>query len=398
MRTVIAAALIFICAAARTATASTPSDAQVKKQMQGPGVIEVRLTSAPGTVQGNADILNHEFVRGVEVVRKTEVPGIRVVVVGDAVYQYAGGGKWNYWKFRVIENVYEGLPDPKPEEVEAVLDKDRTRAFGGGLENVIVQVHVWPRPSAGTKWKWDSLNSVSFIATAKIDLVASNTEVETVEQELTVRLLRDDMKAPWKSFIASPTTRRSLGRSTVPQAELARRPRLAQQVRDEAQAARNAKLPEVAIPEFASAGELVTFVHRTLREGPPEKVEAVFLALAAPNLRGPGGNVLNSLGSQMVQQTLKSAYGGRLPYGKLYCGDSAVAPGQNGRFYIAAVVPKFASEILVVKAGGKMVDGVRTGDRFLIEDAKIRTQDGDAIVEYVNSFSDHRKLCPKDPL
>lgn len=395
MRTAIAVLLLL---SASAAAAGTPSDAQVRKQMQSPGVIEVRLTSAPGTVQGNADILNHEFVRGVEVVRTTEFPGIRVVVIGDAVYQYAGGGKWNYWKFRVIENVYEGLPDPKPEEVQAILDKDKTRAFGGGLENVIVQVHTWPRPSADTKWKWDSLNSVSFTATAKIDLVASNTEIETVEQELTIRLLRDDMKAPWKGYIAAPTTRRSLGRSTVPQAELAHRPRLAQQVRDEAQAARNAKLPQVEVPEFASAGELVAFVHRTLREGPPEKVEAVFLALAAPNLRGPGGNVLNSLGTQMLQQALKIAYGGRLPYGKLYCGDSAVAPGQNGRFTIAAVVPKFASEILVVKAGGKMVDGVRTGDRFLIEDAKIRSQDDDQIVEYVNSFSDRRKLCPKDPM
>jgi len=368
-----------------SAIAGTPSDAQVKKQMQSPGVIEVRLTSSPGTVQGNTDVMNHEFVRGVEVVRKTEYPGIRVVVVGDAVYQYAGAGKWSYWKFRVIENVYEGLPDPKPEEVQAILDKDKTRSFGGGLENVIVQVHAWPRPSADTKWKWDSLNSVSFTATAKVDIVASNTEIETIEQELTIRLLRDDLKAPWKTYIASPTTRRSLGRTTVPAAELARRPRLVQQILDEAQAARNAELPEVAIPEFASADELVSFVHKTLREGPPEKAEAVFLALAAPNLRGASGNVLNSLGAQMVKQNLKSAYGGRLPYGRLYCGDSAIGPGKNGRYHIAAVVPKFASEILVVKAGGKMVDGVRSGDRFLIEDAKIRTQDDDQILEYVSS-------------
>jgi hypothetical protein len=228
-------------------------------------------------------------------------------------------------------------------------------------------------------------------------MVASNSEIETVEQELTIRLFRDDMKGPWQRYLAMPTTRRTLGKTTVPEAELAHMPRLTQIALDEAQAAKNARLPKVEIPEFATDVQLVSFVHRTLREGPPEKVEAVLLALAAPNLRGPGGNVLNSLGEEMVKHALKSAYGGRLSYGKLYCGDSAIEAGQHGRFYLRAVVPQFASEIVVVKGGGVMKDGVRTGDRFLIGDAKIRAFDDDRTFEYVNSFSDRRKLCPKDP-
>src|SRR5258708_8732210 len=93
-----------------------PSDAQMRHDVMNPGVLEIRFTKKPGTLQRNSDYKVNEFVRGVEVLRKTDVPSVRLLVVGDAVYQQYPNG-FRYWKFRVLENRYDGIPNPAEAEI-----------------------------------------------------------------------------------------------------------------------------------------------------------------------------------------------------------------------------------------------------------------------------------------
>jgi hypothetical protein len=217
---------MLVLAAGRAA--AQPSDAQVKKDLTSPKTIEVRLTPKKGTVQLNTDTMNYEFVRGAECVLKTDMPGVKLLVVGDAVYQRVGGGKFTWWKFRVIENRYDGIPNPKPDEIAEVIGKKPGEQFGAGLANIIVKVHEPPTLAPDPRWEWHTPNSVSFDMVGKIDRVLNNTDVETDEQIVRVRLYRDDLKQPWKTFMATPGERRALGKTTMTVDELRALPRLSQ--------------------------------------------------------------------------------------------------------------------------------------------------------------------------
>ena len=193
-----------------TAAAGPPSDAKVRKDMTEPGQIALRLPGSPGGVHLNTDTLTYEYARRVEITQKTEYPGVKVIITGDAVYQRVGRDQYRYWKFRVIENRYDGIPNPTAPDIDAVLDTDRSAAFGGGMANVIVKVVEPLRLAEPAGWNWHEPTSVSFAMTGKVDLVKSNTEIETVAITVDVRLYRDDLKAPWKSFLSSPQNRESI--------------------------------------------------------------------------------------------------------------------------------------------------------------------------------------------
>src|SRR5258708_21204161 len=89
-----------------------PTDAQIRHDLMNPGVLEIRCNKKPGTLQRNSDTKVNEFVRGVEVLRKTDVAGVRLLVVGDAVYQeYPSGiGNFGFWRiattaFRILRKL-----------------------------------------------------------------------------------------------------------------------------------------------------------------------------------------------------------------------------------------------------------------------------------------------------
>ncbi|MCA1481358.1 hypothetical protein, partial [Bradyrhizobium sp. NBAIM08] len=89
-----------------------PSEAEIKKQITNTGTKSIKFTKTTGTRQWNRDLGNWEYVRGVEVIRNSDYPGIDLVVAGDVVYQYTGEGGYSYWKFRTLSNQYLGIPNP----------------------------------------------------------------------------------------------------------------------------------------------------------------------------------------------------------------------------------------------------------------------------------------------
>jgi hypothetical protein len=315
------------------------------------------------------------------------------------VYQRVAGGKFKYWKFRVIENSYEGIPNPKPDEIMEVLARDRTKQFGGGMENGILKVHEGPTLAADPKWEWHTPSSVSFNMVAKIDRATNNTTVETAEQELRVRLYRDDMKQPWQNYLSTPTTRRSLGNRTVPADELRRMPRLLQQHQEAAARAELSRLPAVAVPDFKNHVELILYVHQALREGPPERAEGVVRAVLAPRFFAEGSTVLlNPRGAEVVRHALERAFKGRGTYAQQYCADPGVDQrrSQGTRMYLLGAVKDAITVMAAERTGGAYKEGVKVGEQWKLDELDVGVREDEDAIQYVTSFSDRSKLCPRD--
>jgi hypothetical protein len=200
-----------------------PTDARIRADLMSPGVLEIRFTRNPGTLQRNSDTKVFEFVRGVEVLRKTEMPGVKLLVVGDAVYQQYPSG-FRYWKFRVLENRYDGIPNPSDAEIAQILRKDPAKMYGGAA-NVVLAPAEPPRLASQPEWTWHTPNSVSFLVTVHEKKRVSYTEIEIADQDYEVRLYRDAIGRPWTNFIGSPKGgpghRRVLGKKSYSRAEMA---------------------------------------------------------------------------------------------------------------------------------------------------------------------------------
>jgi hypothetical protein len=390
-------AVVVLMLTAATAVAGPPSDARIKKDLMAPGILKLRFTGGPGTVAMNTDTMTREYTRRVELTQTTEYPGIKVILTGDAVYQRVGAEQYRYWKFRVYENRYDGIPNPTVKEIEATLDTDRPAVFGG-LANMIVKVIEPPRLAEPPAWNWHDPKSVSFEMTAKVDLVKNNTELETVAVTLEVRLYRDDLKAPWKSFLGSTKKREPLGRSKHTYDEIKNMPRLAQQAREVEAKARAEKLPAVTLPEFASAEDLGRYVHKVLREGPRERAEAVLRALIAPRHYVSGSSVrLGSDAEEMLTHALDAAFRSPGGYAEQYCATPNIdMRGSSTTVSIIGVKSDLVTQLRAQAAGGKLVDGVEVGARLMLDDVAVRTRNDDKTRAYIASFTDRKKLCPAD--
>lgn len=380
-----------------TSAAAQPSDRQIKKDLTDKATLKIKLVGK-GTVQLNTDTLNYEYIRGAEILLKSSYQGINVIVTGDAVYQKVGKNKYTYWKFRVFENRYEGIPNPKPEEIAALLATEPVKQYGEGFASNIVKVIEPPALAENPEWVWHEPKSVSFKMVTKVETIASNTETETERVTLDVRLYRDDMKGPWRSFMASTDKRESLGRNKHTADEIAKMLRLPQQAAEIASKAAVAKLPAVQVPEFASPEELARFIHRALREGPRDRAEATLRAVIAPQYYAPGSAVLlSNSGQQMIDGALDEAFGRAVTYGVEYCAEPVVETSEGSRMVrLRGVKDTFATDVFAVKTGGKLVDGVEVGAKWMLDDLDVRVWDSEADRAWIASFSDRKKLCPKD--
>lgn len=397
MRTAHVLLAVAALAAGTTTVRAQPTDRQIKKDLTSKVTIKIKLVGT-GTVQANTDTLNYEYVRGAEIVEKTDYKGINVIVTGDAVYQRVGHGKYTYWKFRVIDNRYEGIPNPKADEITAVLATKPGAQFGEGFASSIVKVIDPPALAADPGWFWHDPMSVSFAMVAKVDTIKNYTEIETQLVTLDVRLYRDAIDSPWKSFLVSPSKRETLATTKHTADEVSKMMRLPQQVAEVAAKDAVAKLPAVTIPDFASAEELARFVHRALREGPRDHAEAVLRAVLAPSHFESGSTVLlASSGKQLVDNALASAFGANATYAEQYCAEPEMdARGSKTHLAIGGVKADLVTSFGAIRAGGKLVDGVETGSRWMLDELVVRVRDDDKTREWIASFADRGKLCPKD--
>ncbi len=384
-----------------------PSDAEIKKQISNAGTKAIKFTKATGTRQWNSDIGNWEWVRGVEVIRGTEFGGIDLVVTGDVVYQYTGVGKYSYWKFRTLDNHYLGIPNPTAKEIADFISKDWQRFYGFYFTR-ITKLYGEPVLADLPEWTWHSPNSVSFKMKQSFDFIYSNTEIQTLQTIWNVRLYRDDPKASWKSFLSVKSQdageEKVTGSKnyTAEQLNDLKLKTLAYTYSEQQAAAAVAALPQVLLPEFKSAEEMVKYLHDVLRNGTPEKLRAVCLQLFHPAFFETGSKVqLKPVEEQSFAQVITAAYNNKATYKQMYCQNPGYRVDQWGggsskkTIYITGAVNNCNSSFTIAPVNIGYKEGVQqTALRILEYGINVR-QDADAI-NFISSFSDRKKLCAND--
>ncbi len=375
-----------------------PSDAQVRKDVMNPGVKRLELTSKPGTKQWNSDTGAWEFVRGVRVIREyPDIEGVDLVVVGDAVYQLYGSN-YKYWKFRVASNEYLGIDNPTEEEILAILNQDLGKFLGFWYNRIVGDVREIRLADEPT-WFWHKPTSVSFLMTTAYDAKTSDLDVASVEQDYEVRFYRDDYQGPWLNFISTNREQRVLSTQRYSADEVRAMPTLASVNNEQQAQAALASLPQVEVPAFERGIDLIIHTHNLLRTVTAEEFEAYLMQVLAPHYFIEGSTVqLNQRGADVINQNVERAFKKRGTYAQQYCREAGVDKGRSSekRLYIRGAINNVITMIAVDLYGGKYVEGVKTGQQWKISDLYVGTRQDQDALDFIASFSDRSKLCPKD--
>lgn len=381
-----------------------PGDVQVKKDAigAGDGVISFSFSKPTGTERWNADLKIYEYVRGVVVKRKSDYPGINLIVKGDVVYQVLSKGNYSYWKFRILSNEYEGLANPAESEITNLLKQNWQKFYGYYYGTITKLIHA-PTLHEEPHWVWHSPKSVEFWMNTTFDHIISNTQIETLEAVWKVRLYRNDIKEPWNNFSAFMSNdfsqKKKLGVQSfsVEQVKDLQKKTL-QYVGMEAQAQQAvAELPSVAVPDFNDATSLIHFVHNKLRTATAVEFKSVLYKLLAPNFFVSGSNTQLTIdGAQQVALILLNAFQNKATYNLMYCEQAPIriekSVTQAETFYISSAIANTNSVIGVDAFNTGYKEGVAQ-KAFKINRIQINVrQDNDAI-NFINSFSDRSKLC-----
>ncbi|MFN8305812.1 MAG: hypothetical protein U0T79_03475 [Ferruginibacter sp.] len=400
---------VLLCFSGVTAYAQ-PSDAKVKSDAigNGSGVISFHFTKSTGTRQWNSSTGNWEYVRGVVVKRKSEYPGINLIVYEDVVYQYMGNGGYSFWKVRVLSNEYEGIPNPTQQEITEFISRDWPK-FYGFYYNSIVKLWHEPVLADTPRWVWHSPNSVEFRMKMKFDHIIRLKGIETQECIWKVRLYRDDPKAPWKNLFALRSEDGSdnnvLGMKNYTPEQLAQFEKqtlqftLAEKTAQQ-QAGDLSKL--VTVPAFNEAEEMARFVHNILRNGTPEQFRAVMLQVCGPGFFVNGSKVQFTMQEeQNLANVITAVYSNRVTYKQLYCQLPEMKVEKWGNqptrkdITIKSVLNNCNTQFTIERVNMGYKEGVPVTRLAIISYGIYVRQDQDTY-DYINSFSSRAKICPQD--
>jgi len=199
----LAAVLILMGLGFMNAVSAQPTDAQIKKDLTGAKTVSVIL-GAPGKMEWSKTYKKYVWTRSFTAKVKTEEPGIFVMVKGYASYDVMGG-RYVFWRTFTTSNSYEGIPDPTPAEIQALIGKFGAEQFLGNYYFTRVAGKVESIGlAADPKYFWHTPNSVSFnvvaVYTEKTNDIGGR---ERVARTFEIRLYRDSVKAPWKNLIST---------------------------------------------------------------------------------------------------------------------------------------------------------------------------------------------------
>jgi hypothetical protein len=365
--------LMVVIAGSQTSTVQAqPSDAQTKRDLTSRGVLSVKLHGRGAKVWSS---LHSQYVwdRTATVIRKAnipEFPNAKLEIVGIASYSILGG-RYPFRKFLVAENRYIGIPTPSAAAIVAMVKKDLPGFLGFHYNRIVGEVQPITL-AADPKWYWHTPNSVSMMVTAAFSEKVSDTELEKKKMTFEVRLYRDAIKKPWKSFGSSSKTEVSLGKMTRDADALAAMKTLDVIDAERVAKARLATLPAVQIPAFKTDLELFAWLHKTLREGGAGKTEAVLRRMLAPQLFRKGSDVLlDDTGERMVQDTVQKAFKGKSTYAEQYGAEPNIESYSANEIVFINADGKHRSSISLEPAGGSWQNGVKTGQSLKIKQINI---------------------------
>lgn len=134
-----------------------------------------------------------------------------------------------------------------------------------------------------------------------------------------MRLYRDKVKAPWKSFLSSGDKEYSQGKTTHDAADIRAMKSLAI-VDEERRASAQVEKPSgTGYACFETDFEFFKYTHNLLREGNPAKVEAFLYKTLAPAFFVEGSTVLlNDRGERLVKAILIDIKNPKVSYTEQY--------------------------------------------------------------------------------
>ncbi len=385
---------------------SQPSEAEIRKQITNEGTKSIKFTKTTGTRQWNSDLGNWEYVRGVEVVRKSDYPGIDLVVTGDVVYQYTGVGNYSYWKFRTLSNQYLGVPNPSAKEITDFISKD-WKKFYGYYYTVITQVRQQPALAVDPEWTWHSPNSVEFRMKVVFDHITSNTTVETLDCIWNVRFYRDNPKDPWKNMLAirseEANNLKVIEKKQYTNAQIndLRKKTLAFTMAEQEASLQAASLSSLNVPEFSRGEEMVKFIHNILRNGDENQFRAAMMKCMAQGFIIEGSSLqLRPDIEQAMKAVVTAAYKDKSTYKQMYCQNPPYrvekwGDGNRHSIYIPAAVANCTSMFVVGFVNTGYKEGVPQAKLRILE-FNINVRHDDDAISYINSFSDRKNLCKSD--
>ena len=351
---------------------AVPSAARVKKDLMSKGVLSVKLVGN-GRKSWSSTYSQYFWEQSAVVVRKAgipEFPNAKLEVGGIARYTYAGGS-FPFNRFLVTYNSYSGIPAPSAKTIVDMVKKDLPSFLGHHYNQIVGDVGPIAL-AANPKWNWHRPTSVSMLVTTSFTEKVSNTQMEKKKVTYEVRLYRDAIKAPWKTFHSSSRDEVVLAKSTHEADDLAAMKTLAMVNAERGASSHMSGLPDVAIPHFKSDLEAFAFIHKTMRESDPKKFEAILRRLMAPHYYVAGSKVLlDTNGEAKVQETVKTVFGSKVKYADQYGPDPIVAAYQNGILTLGNADGQHISRIRVQPAGGEYKDGVKVNQTFKITDIEI---------------------------
>lgn len=378
-----------------------PTDAVIRKDLTTALTIDIKFTKTTGTRQWNSSAGNWEYVRGVHIrLKSKEYPSLVVKVVGDAVYQYMGGTKYAYQKFRTGYNEWEGIPNPTTSEVQQLIATNWASFYGYYFDK-IVKLNSGPVLIADKNFTWNSPNLVVFYMKINADMLGPNYAVETVEQEFELRFFRDNIKDPFQRFMSSSGSSQTKVLSSKQLTEVKYRElamnTLAKTLAEEMAGKELAGLPQLTVPDFKTGKEMADFFHEILRNGNPELLKVAMLKTLAPHLMVDGSQTQFSWqGKEMYDKAVKEAFGGEQKYKDQYCRNYTTTSLTSKTYiYIKGAMDKCITLIGCVPVEDGYKEGVpQMKLKLATLDITVR-QDRDAI-SFIQSFSNPKKLCPND--
>lgn len=196
-----------------------PDDAQVIRDVMPrdrENILDVAtVDGSSGQAYFHGDDLSWYFDRGVVVRRKANIEGLPdtiLVVGGLARYVYDGNG-YQYSKFLVSYNEYEGIARPSDRELTELVE-DRLAEVFVSREHLVVAVdHVGLAEDA--RWTWHSPTSFSVPFSIRYRYRTSNTSIDERADVLDIRFYKRTIDGPIHALMATERKRTVLNTETL---------------------------------------------------------------------------------------------------------------------------------------------------------------------------------------
>ncbi|MCB0284775.1 MAG: hypothetical protein H6627_05455 [Calditrichae bacterium] len=374
-----------------------PSDAQVIKDMTGPGTISVKLTPKNGHKQWNGDYGIWEYVRGVEAIREyKQKKGVTIKIVGDAVYQMYGATDYKYWKFRVLSNEYIGMDVPSSEDLMKIVQSDLPKFLSTYWYNRIIgdvkALYIADDP----KITWHTPNSLSFDVIAEYRAKTSDIHIEDIVQTYNVRLYRDAEDKPWHNFISSRGKQETANKKEYSREEIQSMKTLAFIDGEKKASATYGSTPAL---KFKNGKEMALALNKELRNGSPESVEAFLIKTLHKMHFVNGSDVqLTGRGAQLINDIVAKAFNGRSKYSQQFCNNPTIDEGRSSkkRIYLQGIGKRATLQVAFEESAGGYVDGVKQPGELKITSLDVYLAQKDDDIAFFSSFSSPSKACPND--